>query len=426
MYSPDAMGGCAPWPDRAIRMRILTVVSTYAPHLIGGAEISTQNSLRWLRDQGHDVAAVTMAEEGESELYGDKVEGIRVWRLRWPRHHTHLEHDKAGVLQKLVWHAQDHFDPRNRRLMARVLDEFKPDIALVRVISGIGYNTYYELAERDIPTICFMHDLNLVCSRSDMFRNGRRCIGHCGVCRVISRIRFSAVSSIPRVSFCSPSRANLDMASRYLPLQKFPNASILNANKYAPATVKREAAGHLRFLYVGRIHGPKGIEVLLEAARLLAREHMFSLTIVGSGPQETELRERFEKQPWCNFTGKVSQTEVANYMTNSDVLCIPSIWLENSPGVVIHALSVGLPVIGSDTGGIPEYVRHGENGLLVTPGDIYAWHAALGDVIKDRSVLDKWRRNARAHANRFDQDHIGRQILAYMNQTIQGRQKATA
>ena len=407
-------------------MRILTVVSTYAPFMIGGAEISAQNSLRWLRDQGHDVGAVTMAEEGQEELFGEYIDGVRVWRLRWPRHHTHLKHGNAKSIQKFIWHAQDHFDPRNRKLMSRALDEFRPDIALVRVISGIGYNSYYELAKRDIPTICFMHDMNLICGKSDMFRDGRRCGGPCGLCKLISYIRFSAVSSIPRVSFCSPSRSNLELASRHIPLHKFPNVSILNANKYASATVKRSASDHLRFLYVGRLHDSKGIETLLEAASHLAEDHRFSLTVVGSGPQEAELRGKYEKQSWCTFTGQVSQVDVANYMANSDALCIPSIWFENSPGVVIHALGIGLPVLGSHTGGIPEYVLHDENGLLVAPGDIRAWRAALAHVLQNKAALARWRRFAEANASRFDQDVIGRQILAHMAETIEGRRMATA
>jgi glycosyltransferase involved in cell wall biosynthesis len=407
-------------------MRFLTVVSTYAPHMMGGAEVSAQNSLRWLRDQGHDVAVLTMAEEGEAELFGEKVDGIRVWRLRWPRSHTHFKHDEAKRLKKYIWHVQDHFDPRNRGLMSHVLEEFRPDVALVRVISGIGYNSYYELAKRDIPTICFMHDLNLVCGRSDMFKNGKCCGRLCALCRAVSYVRFSAASSIPRVSFCSPSHANLAMASRYIPLHKFKSVSILNANRYAPATVARTMADYVRFLYVGRLHKTKGVGTLLDAASLLADKHNFTVTIVGTGPQEDELRARFEKRRWCKFTGKVTQVEVANHMASSDVLCIPSIWLENSPGVVIHALSTGLPVIGSNTGGIPEYVKHGDNGLLVSPGDVPAWRDALDTVLNHTRLLGGWRKYAQAHASQFDPDYIGRQIVALVNQVIACAQHAKA
>jgi len=53
-----------------------------------------------------------------------------------------------------------------------------------------------------------------------------------------------------------------------------------------------------------------------------------------------------------------SQQQVMDLMANSDVLCVPSIWIENSPGVVIQALGIGLPVLGSDRGGITSLVRH--------------------------------------------------------------------
>jgi glycosyltransferase involved in cell wall biosynthesis len=73
--------------------------------------------------------------------------------------------------------------------------------------------------------------------------------------------------------------------------------------------------------------------------------------------------------------------DISNIMVNSDILCIPSIWAENSPGVVIHALSLGLPVIGSDKAGIPELVEDGKNGLLVPPGDMLAWQVALERIL---------------------------------------------
>src|SRR2546430_14190684 len=75
----------------------------------------------------------------------------------------------------------------------------------------------------------------------------------------------------------------------------------------------------------------------------------------------TTLFRSFGDRAWCRFHGHVAQQQVSNFMQGSDVLCVPSLWQENSPGVVIHALSQGLPVIGSDKGGIPELVRSEEH-----------------------------------------------------------------
>src|SRR5207253_6388102 len=99
--------------------------------------------------------------------------------------------------------------------------------------------------------------------------------------------------------------------------------------------------------------------------------------------------------------------------------CVPSIWRENSPGVVIHALSQGLPVIGSDKGGIPELVHHNRNGLLVPAGDTDAWRRALEGVLTEPKTLAAWRTNLAKEANLFDQEQLGHKLLQLIVDTTQ-------
>jgi glycosyltransferase involved in cell wall biosynthesis len=62
---------------------------------------------------------------------------------------------------------------------------------------------------------------------------------------------------------------------------------------------------------------------------------------------------------------------------------VPSTWYENQPMAVLEALAVGLPVIGSDLGGIPELIDAGQDGLLVPPGDDKALATAMGELLGD-------------------------------------------
>ena len=101
-------------------------------------------------------------------------------------------------------------------------------------------------------------------------------------------------------------------------------------------------------------------------------------------------------------------------MVQSDVLCTPSIWPENSPGVVIQALGLGLPVLGSDIGGIPELIEHDKNGLLVAANDPAKWETALKSILDNPKQLEKWSDYAKANAQKFDQDALGRKILALL------------
>ena len=85
------------------------------------------------------------------------------------------------------------------------------------------------------------------------------------------------------------------------------------------------------------------------------------------------LRER------VRFVGAVSQRQLAERLAAARVMVLPSL-SEGLGRVVVEAMLVGTPVIGSRVGGIPDLIRHGENGLLVNPGDENELAAALDHV----------------------------------------------
>jgi len=82
----------------------------------------------------------------------------------------------------------------------------------------------------------------------------------------------------------------------------------------------------------------------------LVPDYDFTLKMVGTGPEAETLRERYAGQGWISFTGHVPADQVPEIMADSDLLFVPSIWLENSPGVVIQALGLSLPVMGCEPG----------------------------------------------------------------------------
>jgi glycosyltransferase involved in cell wall biosynthesis len=396
-------------------MRVLCISSLFPPNVIGGAERSAYNLINWLQAQGHDCAVLTTAKDEADMCDGASDEkGIKIYRVLMPRAYPMTEFLNTPQWKKPLWHVQDHFDPRNAGIMARVLDAFAPDFINIHMLQGLGYNALAEIGRRDIPVCYVLPDLGLACIRMNMFKRGTDCQSHCGACQFSTRYKLAKLRGLRRLGFCSPSRAILQKLSDYVPVEKYPHISILNPNKYPKPNRPRRPGGEFRFVYVGRLHESKGIDVLLAAAARLAASHDLSVTVVGGGPSEEALRERFGAFAWCRLTGNVSQAEVANFIGDSDVLCIPSLWLENSPGVVIHALGLGVPVIGSDKGGIPELVRHGENGLLATAGDVEAWAAAMRTVMDNAALLERLRVNAAGQADDFDQDTIGQKIFAFM------------
>ncbi|MGE4351170.1 MAG: glycosyltransferase family 4 protein [Bdellovibrionales bacterium] len=396
----------------------MSISGMFAPFFGGGAEFSSFNLAKWLLKQGHEVGVLTTAPTPQDVMDGELYEGLRMWRVYMPRPYS--IHQRGKAWQKPIWHLQDHFDPANRKIAARVFDTFKPDFINIHILQGVGLNIIEEVAARNIPALYWQHDLGLVCLKRSMFANGQNCSQQCALCKVSCRYQQNLVSKMGRITICSPSQANLDRIGRYFPLSSFHTRATLNANVYPMPTVSRtDSGGVLRLLYVGRLDVTKGIDLLLDACEALADKHRFSLTIVGGGPDEEKLRARAKPFSWCHFTGLVPQSEVSNYMAQSDLLVIPSIWPENSPGVVIHALTMGLPVLGSDKGGIPELVEHDKNGLLVPPGDAPKWKNALQHILETPNDLAKWRTYATDNAHKFSQESLAQKIYAIITETME-------
>ena len=92
-------------------------------------------------------------------------------------------------------------------------------------------------------------------------------------------------------------------------------------------------------------------------------------------------------------------------MRQYDVVAVPSQWLETGPLVVMEAFAAGVPVLGSNLGGIAELVRHGTDGLLVTPRSVEAWRIALETVCEDRALLERLRAGIREPRSMAEVSH---------------------
>ena len=119
------------------------------------------------------------------------------------------------------------------------------------------------------------------------------------------------------------------------------------------------------------------------------------------------------------FHSNLSGEPLLSLFQQSDLLAVPSIWMETGPLVVLEAFSQQLPVIGSRRGGIAELVDHEKNGWLVAAGDANAWAVALDAIAKDRSMLDRARASIGTvrTMKQVAEEHLGlyRQVLARDN-----------
>lgn len=134
--------------------------------------------------------------------------------------------------------------------------------------------------------------------------------------------------------------------------------------------------GHL--LFVGRLIDIKGVPTLLRALPAVLERHPgVGLLVVGYGPRERELAREAECLGVAHavrFAGRRTHAEIAGLLATCRAAVVPSIVQEGGraegmPSVVLEALAAGARVVASRAGGIPDAVRHGENGWLFRPGE---------------------------------------------------------
>ena len=125
-------------------------------------------------------------------------------------------------------------------------------------------------------------------------------------------------------------------------------------------------------LCVGRLTPAKGQHILVEAAASLREwDRDFRVIIVGNGPDDSSLRSAVAAHGLGNyvtFTGPQNQEQVRALYRNSDVFALPS-FAEGIPVVLMEAMASSVPCVTTRITGIPELIRDGIDGMLVTPSD---------------------------------------------------------
>ena len=138
--------------------------------------------------------------------------------------------------------------------------------------------------------------------------------------------------------------------------------------------------------FAGRLVREKGLLVLLEA--LAGMEGDWRLVLVGEGPLRGELEEeagRLRVRPRLKFLGAAPSGEMAARYAEMDVLALPSLtvprWKEQFGRVLVEAMSCQVPVVGSDSGEIPQVM--GEAGLVCPEGDAAGLRSALARLMEN-------------------------------------------
>jgi glycosyltransferase involved in cell wall biosynthesis len=332
----------------------------------------------------------------------------------------------------------------SKRIEALILDE-KPDIAHLHSFwGGLTPSILKVLRRYNIPVVHTVHDYNMICPvTTSIDRNGNICESCQGKyfykCVLKRCFKGSIVKSLILASaltfrrrffdpvklidgFIFPSRFIYKKHLQYMP--ELGNSSSLLLYNFNPDTPSYTVNKYRRkyFLYLGRLSYEKGLATLIKAFSGLKDIH---LIIVGTGPLENFLKSTVEKLDANNieFAGFKSGNELHALVSDASFNVVPSEWWENNPMSVIESYSAGIPVIGTDVGGIPEIIEEGLTGYLFEMKNVeeLARVVRKADLLSEEEYMAMSEQAVKYATDNFSKEQNVKQLVGFYEQMIQNK-----
>jgi len=164
-------------------------------------------------------------------------------------------------------------------------------------------------------------------------------------------------------------------------------------------------------IYAGRFSPEKNPTMVVEALAKL-REFDWQAVMLGDGTLMPDIQRKIEKlklKSRIRLTGWVSEQQVQEYFSKSDILFMPSL-AEGLPLSALQGLAMGLALVLSRVGGCVNLVKPGKNGFLVEPGDLKGYIDALRELLSQPNLIIKYRKASLDHSRQFQPQAV---ITAY-------------
>lgn len=359
-------------------MRIV-IVNNFA-YVTGGADHHCFALARALRKRGHQVAFLSTESTSNEETGGEFVSCSVTNSTRDALPASR----RVGVAARAIWNREC------AAALGRLLEGFRPDVVHLHKMYPQLSVAPAVLAARSVPVVQTLHDYELAAASAFDHRGGR-------LDRHESRASYRLLNTLTY-----PLRRHLHARL----VDRFVAVSDSVANTYAehgieavvlPNFVEDEAGADALalerpregILFAGRLSDEKGVLDVLELARRLPDT---PVTIAGDGPLAGTVAAEARRLGNLRFRGQLDHPVLRESMRSAQLLVTPSRWDEPASLVALEAMRGGTPVVGYDRGGLAEYVRRANAGILVE-SDVGRLAEACRAL---QSRPDVWQRYSRA------------------------------
>ena len=342
-------------------MKILLVNTFYYPNIVGGAEYSTKLLAEGLEKNGNQVSVFTV-DRALSKCEEENINGIKIYRGTGGKFNTLVRFTKKG--SAFIKIRNKFRILKNSKIideLEKVVIDFQPDVIHTNNIYGISPIIWKYANQKKIPCIHTIRDYWIVNPKNVMPKNKNILLKK-------YQEHFEKYSDYVNI-VTSPSKFTLE---NILKFKYFKNAEShvvfnsvdLNMEETKNYIEKRKRYGSkkIKYLFVGSLFENKGIRNLLSAFEQIKNEDI-SLTICGKGNLEELVKTAAQNDNRITYKGMLEKDELKKVWLENDVLIVPSIWDEPFGRVVIEGNQYGLPVIGSNKGGIAEILDNTHSGV---------------------------------------------------------------
>jgi glycosyltransferase involved in cell wall biosynthesis len=191
-----------------------------------------------------------------------------------------------------------------------------------------------------------------------------------------------------------------------------------------PETWLKRPQDKFNLLFVSRFVPAKGLIETIKAAAIVRNSNFnFTLHCLGDGETRAEaekLTDQLNLQNFVHFTGYVSETEVAKYLSNGDLLIFPTFHPEGFPNILFNAMAAGLPVVTTKIRAAADYLREPENCLWIEPKNPKMLAGKICELLENAELRRTMCENNRAFGKRLTPENIAHEFLA-IYQTLLGQ-----
>jgi glycosyltransferase involved in cell wall biosynthesis len=378
-------------------LRVLVISNLYPPYYVGGYELACHDVVNALRQRGHDIRVLTSTYKSG----GRRTDG-HVYRVL----QVHIQ-PATFVVEAVRLIAKEMVNQHRFRL---ALDEVRPQAVHVWNLWGASVSIPLLAQQNGCPVGFLVSDNWLAQWEKDpwyrVWNGPVPALVAPGKPVLRLLVRALGLLTAGTLDLRHVQCTSLHLCRQLLDAGKpLGSARVVywgvDPDRYQFQPVHREPR---RLLYAGQVIPHKGLHLALDALAILvatSRGFRGSLSVAGGSIRPDYLESvkqqvsRLGLQDRVQFLGPVPRDRMPALYRDHDVLLFPSMWDEPFSITVLEAMAAGLAIVASATGGTPEAVRDGENGLLFPRGDAPACARAVARLVADPSLFASIRDNAR-------------------------------